>query len=147
MASKPWRSWGKTYTQGWNMAFNIGSGVGSSSISHHAQGANTSGFNGSKNNSNGRDWKDSCCWRYNKNRCKRSSTECLYDHRCTFCTGWNHSFYNCRKRKTKFNPINLILLTMGTGSSHITHLKGLVVLLNRIKNEWHLCKIYNLKVL
>ena len=22
MASKPWRSWGKTYTQGWNMAFN-----------------------------------------------------------------------------------------------------------------------------
>ena len=22
MASKPWRSWAKTYTQGWNMAFN-----------------------------------------------------------------------------------------------------------------------------
>ena len=102
MASKPWRSWGKTYTQGWNMAFNncnpgsnyaVGGGHG-----HNASGASTSG---NKSNNNSRKWKDNCCWRYNKNRCNKTSSDCLYDHRCTYCAGWNHSFVNCRKRQGK----------------------------------------------
>ena len=99
MASKPWRSWGKTYTQDWNMAFNN---------SHHLTNPNTNNgqansFNNNHNSSNNRtkDWKDDCCWHYNKNRCKRSSAECNYDHRCTYCTGWNHSFFNCKKRQNK----------------------------------------------
>ena len=100
MASKPWRSWGKTYTQGWNMAFN-------NSYANHVQSNNgqTSGqhVNNRNNASNSnRSWKDDCCWRFNKNRCKRSGSDCNYDHRCTYCAGWNHGFHNCRKRLGKF---------------------------------------------
>ena len=97
MASKPWRSWGKTYTQGWNMAFN------NSNISYSSGG--TSGAAGSSflsnYSNNNRAWKDDCCWRFNKNRCKRSGAECNYDHRCTYCAGWGHGFHNCRKRKNR----------------------------------------------
>ena len=97
MASKPWRSWGKTYTQGWNMAFN--NAVGSSGFAHSHN--NSNGNSMTNNYKSNRDWKDECCWRFNKNRCKRSGTECNYDHRCTYCAGWGHGFYNCRKRQNK----------------------------------------------
>ena len=93
MASKPWRSWGKTYTQGWNMAFNNAS----ANQSAHAVGYSNNNSNGKSN----KDWKDDCCWRFNKNRCKRTGADCNYDHRCTYCAGWNHGFYNCRKRLGK----------------------------------------------
>ena len=95
MASKPWRNWGKTYTQGWNMAFHNGSTHGSAMV------ASTSSNRSSNSNGqgqNGHSWKDDCCWRYNKNKCKRTSNECRYDHRCTHCAGWFHSWNNCRKR-------------------------------------------------
>ena len=97
MASKPWRSWGKTYTQGWNMAFN------NSSVSHVAGAHSASGSTQSHKNVQQKSWKDSCCWRFNKNRCKRQGSDCNYDHRCTFCAGWNHGFFNCRKRLGKNN--------------------------------------------
>ena len=92
MASKPWRSWAKTYTQGWNMAFN------NSSVNFNT-GTSTSNTNSA--NVRKKDWKDDCCWRYNKNRCKRSASECNYDHHCTYRAGWNHGFHNCRKRHNK----------------------------------------------
>ena len=97
MVSKPWRSWGKTYTQGWNTAFNNSS---SSFINGGSSGNGYSNNNAKQNftPTNGGGWKDNCCWRYNKNRCKRSNAECNYDHRCTYCSGWNHGFHNCRKR-------------------------------------------------
>ena len=99
MASKPWRSWGKTYTQGWNMAFNNSSQSGSGYNNAHGNGGHAqSSYSG---NQSGRSWKDDCCWRYNKNRCNRTSGECKFDHRCTYCAGWNHGFANCRKRKNK----------------------------------------------
>ena len=94
MASKPWRSWGKTYTQGWNMAFS-----NNNSNQYSAQVMQGSGS--STSNSRGKSWKDDCCWRYNKNRCKKNGTDCNYDHRCTYCAGWNHGFHNCRKRLSK----------------------------------------------
>ena len=99
MASKPWRSWGKTYTQGWNMAFN-----NNNVQAHYNFGnGNFSGAhqNTKNSNNNNRTWKDDCCWRYNKNKCKRSNSECNFDHRCTYCAGWNHGFHNCRKRQGK----------------------------------------------
>ena len=95
MASKPWRSWGKTYTQGWNMAFN--NATNTVNYSSHNNNWSVSG-NSSKG---GKDWKDDCCWHYNKNKCKRSASECNYDHRCTYCAGWNHGFVSCRKRQNK----------------------------------------------
>ena len=99
MASKPWRSWGKTYTRGWNMAFNNATRLTHTQGSAHYSGG---GQNfGAKNNSNSstRSWKDDCCWRYNKNRCNKAGTDCRYDHRCTYCAGWNHGFHNCKKRQ------------------------------------------------
>ena len=100
MASKPWRSWGKTYTQGWNMAFNnANSNFMSASPSTAGNSNSMSSYHNKGNNS--KSWKDDCCWRFNKNKCKRSNSECNYDHRCTYCAGWNHGFLNCRKRQSK----------------------------------------------
>ena len=97
MASKPWRSWGKTYTQGWNMAFN-----NNNNNSYYQ--SNNQQFNSSKmiaGSASSKSWKDDCCWCFNKNRCKKTGSECNYDHRCTFCGVWNHGFHNCRKRLGK----------------------------------------------
>ena len=99
MASKPWHSWGKTYTQGWNMAFNNNNS--NNYYNANSTAINTQGGHSSNASLNQKSWKDDCCWRYNKNRCKKSGTECNYDHRCTFCAGWNHSFFNCKKRLGK----------------------------------------------
>ena len=98
MASKPWHSWGKTYTQGWNMAFNNHSLFSSGNTSNNYYGSSAGS---SKGNSSGKSWKDECCWKYNKNRCRKSGNECNYDHRCTYCAGWNHGFHNCKKRLGK----------------------------------------------
>ena len=98
MSQRPNRSWAKTDVQGWNLAttdplsknnFN-GNKSGSGSYSA-AQGGSSSGKN----------WKDYCCWKYNRNKCKKSASECDWDHCCNYCGGWNHGFYNCRKRLRK----------------------------------------------
>ena len=90
MEEKPWRSWSKTYTQGWNIAMrdNIG-------MSHNRNYSNAPTVGPMKK----KDWKDECCWKYNKNKCKNRN--CSYDHRCTYCGGWNHGYYNCRKRNKR----------------------------------------------
>ena len=99
MASKPWRSWAKTYTQGWNMAFNNAGHTNSGGGTNYNVTSNSR--NSTANESSSRDWKDDCCWRFNKNRCKRTATECKFDHRCTYYAGWNHGFTNCRKRQSR----------------------------------------------
>ena len=91
MAAKPWRSWAKTYSQGWNIALR-----GNNRISVNSMSSNNNSAGGSNNN-NGKSWKDDCCWRFGKGKCNRGS-ECRYDHRCTFCAGWGHGFNACRKR-------------------------------------------------
>ena len=92
MAYKPNRSWAKTYNQGWNLAMR----------DPLIKATPSSNFGG-RNNNNGsgkKDWRDDCCWQYNRNRCKNGSS-CHFDHRCTYCGGWNHGYYNCRKRLGK----------------------------------------------
>ena len=99
MAVKPWHSWSNTYTQGWNLALRDA----------HIHKFNSGNFNpnttfghlGNNRRSNDKDWRDDCCWRYNKNHCNMSSNDCRYDHRCTYCGGWNHSFSNCQKEMEK----------------------------------------------
>ena len=92
MSAKPKRSWAKMYMQGWNLAMIDplvkNTAVTSSSHKQHSQ------VSGKKGN-----WKDFCCWKFNRNNCK--SPECRWDHRCTYCGGSNHSFVNCRKRARK----------------------------------------------
>ena len=88
MEEKPWRSWVKTYNQGCNLA-----------MRDLLQQQHNKGFNpvaGRK-----KDWKEECCWKFNKNHCKKSSSECNFEHRCTFCSIFNHGYHNCRKRLHK----------------------------------------------
>ena len=84
MSQKPWRSWAKTYVQGWNLAMRDPIMKSQGNASGNAKGR--------------RDWRDDCCWRFNKNRC-REGLNCHFDHRCTYCGGWGHGYFNCRKRK------------------------------------------------
>ena len=83
MVCKPWRSWAKTYVQGWNLAMR-------DPIGKSNQNQSTSGTN------RGRDWHDDCCWRFNRNHCR--DVNCRFNHRCTYCGSWGHGYYNCRKR-------------------------------------------------
>ena len=92
MATKPWRSWGKAYLQGCNLALN-------NSTTSNFQKVGLTGNHSQQQAA--RDWKEDCCWKYNKNRCKNTASSCRYDHRCTYCGVWNHSFVNCRKRSAR----------------------------------------------
>ena len=97
MAMKPKCSWAKTYVQGWNLAMTDALGkpqwpAGVQSNFHNAQHKFQDG-------TTKRDWRDNCCWKYNKNKCRKSANDCDWDHRCTYCGGWNHSYANCRKRQ------------------------------------------------
>ena len=103
MACKPWRSWGKTYTQGWNMAFNSGANYGTQNYGQGTSGTSRNSGNNNVQDGGQHSWKDDCCWRFNKNRCKRTAAECRYDHRCTHCAGWYHSYNDCRKRSGNKN--------------------------------------------
>ena len=86
MAFKPHRSWSKTYLQGWNLAMR--DPIGKSQNNGSSKGGNSP-----------QDWRERCCWKYNRNRCHKDF--CHFDHRCTYCGGWNHGFHNCRKRLRK----------------------------------------------
>ena len=94
MAFKPHRSWAKTYHQGWNLAMKDPIG-----FSNQTQ-SNAGALKGMHHTGRTGDWRDYCCWKYNKNKCSRGSG-CHYDHRCMYCGSWNHGFYNCRKRLSK----------------------------------------------
>ena len=87
MAYKPHRSWSKLYNQVWNLAMRDPLLKNSS----HGTGSSVSQSSDRK-----KSWRDYCCWKFNKNRCQ--SLKCEFDHRCTYCGGWNHGFYNCHKR-------------------------------------------------
>ena len=93
MAFKPWRSWAKTYVQGWNLAMRDPINRHNNNNSNYSSSGNKTGSSGAH------DWCDDCCWRYNKNWCKKPN--CNFDHRCTYCGGWGHGFFNCRKRLRK----------------------------------------------
>ena len=96
MAVKPNRSWAKTYVQGWNLAM-------TDPINRFNKSGNGSGnhFPGQGTSTGQQSWKDNCCWRYNRNKCKKTASDWDWDHRCTYCGGWNHSFVNCRKCQKK----------------------------------------------
>ena len=97
MAEKPWRRWAKTYTHGWNLA-----------LKEPLVKANNSGvaFSGSSGKQGGgqakvHTWRDDCCWKFNRNWCHKTASDCHYDHCCTYCGGWNHGYFNCNKRLKK----------------------------------------------
>ena len=94
MAYKPQCSWSKIYHQGWNLAMRDPLG------NMKPQQPFGNGQQTSTHQPKQHDWHDDCCWKFNRNRCK-DSKDCRYDHRCTYCGGWNHGYFNCRKRLRK----------------------------------------------
>ena len=109
MATKPWRSWSKTYVQAWNVAMN--------------EPITKSNFNSEKfaGNKSEHSWRDDCCWKFNKNKCKKSAQACDFDHRCTYCGGWYHNFLNCRKRKNSSGNGNSNGGNPSNGNKHTNH--------------------------
>ena len=94
MATYPLRSWAKTYTQAWHLCMT--EPLGRKQVTNLKTRGNFSG-----NPSAQKDWRDDCCWRFNKNRCKKSATECNFDHRCTYCGGWYHGAGVCQRKGKK----------------------------------------------
>ena len=97
MSEKLHRSGSKTYTQGWNLAM-------TEPLNKHSAPAKggcgqVSGTPGGPSGS-GKSWRDRCCWKFNRNKCMKGSS-CDWDHCCTYCGGWNHSYLNCHKRAKK----------------------------------------------
>ena len=89
MAKYPQRSWKKVNNQLWSLAMR-------DPISHRNNNNNNS-FNMKG------DWRDNCCWRYNKGKCKRSANECRYEHKCSWCGG-SHPAIHCFKKKKTNDP-------------------------------------------
>ena len=90
MAKKPFRSWAKTYTQGWTLILS-GNDNASRQIGQVRNGQNLTG------RSQKGDWRDNCCWNYNKREC-RFGKNCRFEHRCTFCGAYGHPSQSCLKK-------------------------------------------------
>ena len=90
MHENPDRSWAKTYTHLWTLA------MVNPLTKQHGHTSNNHNNNNYGNGQSG-DWKERCCWRFNKGKC--SKWNCNWDHRCNICGGWSHGKSTCRKKK------------------------------------------------
>ena len=88
MEEKPYRSWAQTNLQLW-----------ATCLHEHVKNNNNSSSN-SRSGKEKRDWRDICCWRYNRNACSKGSA-CRFEHRCSYCGSHNHIYINCAKRIKK----------------------------------------------
>ena len=80
----PQRSWAKTNTQLWTLSMR--DPLPSRSFQSPVSGGK-------------KDFRDTACWRYNRNQCRKSAKDCKFEHRCSFCGGNNHIYPDCYKRK------------------------------------------------
>ena len=72
MSDNPQRSWAKVHTQLWSLAMRDAKPTDKSST---ARNTNNNAKRGSFD-------KDSVCWRFNRNQCKKQN--CKFEHRCSF---------------------------------------------------------------
>ena len=82
IARKPTRDWGRTNTEMWSTCMT------------DPIGRNPNNYN---RNNNKKDWRDYCCWRFNRNHCNRGSN-CRFEHRCTYCGSYSHPVQSCPKK-------------------------------------------------
>ena len=104
MSEKPHRSWGKIYSQLWNLAMRdpLQRSTAQSSGSNTTQG----------------DWKEKCCWRYNKGgKCKKWN--CKYDHRCNLCGSWTHNKHTVVKINQQIQPVAITIAVISQDPSQI----------------------------
>ena len=87
MSQNPQRSWAKVHNQLWTLSMRDVKIQGDRAVN-----------NRKSSNNSGSD-RETVCWRFNHNQCKRSANNCKFEHRCSFCGVLNHSYLNCHKRK------------------------------------------------
>ena len=87
MEQNPQRSWAKTHTQLWTLSMR--------ELIIRYNNSN----NGNTNKVRQGEWKDICCWRYNRNQCKKAAKDCKYEHKCSYCGSPNHIYLGCQQRK------------------------------------------------
>ena len=83
MSDNPDRSWAKPYLQMWTTTL-------CEPYSRSSSNKNDAG--GRRDTGN----KSNYCWRYNKNKC--NNPHCRFEHKCSYCGGFNHQYINCYKR-------------------------------------------------
>ena len=86
MEKHPNRSWARTHGQMWT--FFMRDHVSHAKVHQHG-------------GSNKRDWREICCWRYNRRRCQKSAQECKFEHRCSGCGSYSHIYINCPRRPSR----------------------------------------------
>ena len=85
MAENPHRSWSKLYHQLWNLA-----------MCEPLQKTPSQQANSANRDLKG-NWRDRCCWRFNRGeRCKK--WKCHFDHHCKVCGSFDHSAVQCPKK-------------------------------------------------
>ena len=97
MDRKPHRSWAKIYTQMWNLAMTDHLHKNNQNFQNYQ----SSGSNYTQNSNNKKhgDWRDKCCWRFNKGKCTKWN--CRFDHRCNTkeCGSYSHGANQCNKKR------------------------------------------------
>ena len=93
MGENPSHSWAKIYLQLWHTA-----------MCDPLPKVNQQLGGASNSNTKYTDWRDCCCWRFNRGKCRKWN--CPYDHRCTVCGGYNHNAKNCNNKKKSGNTQN-----------------------------------------
>ena len=101
MAKNPNWSWGKTYTQMWNVCmtdplpcqqFYSGQGVANNRIGH-SQGHSSTQKNNSKKD------KPDYCWKFNKG-IRKFGANCNVVNKCSYCDASDHGLNNCPKKSS-----------------------------------------------
>ena len=89
IGKKPYLSWARTNTQMW--------------VTLMITPINRSNNNGNNQGSGGgkKDWREIACWRFNRNKCNRSASECKFEHRCSLCGSFSHIYSQCSKKSKK----------------------------------------------
>ena len=100
MARNPQRSWAKTYTQMWTLELCGGDNSQSANAKQNSFKSSRSGSNTGNQSYN---WKDNCCWKFNKGDNCPHGKRCRYDHRCTYCGSYSHPSSSCPKKNGSQN--------------------------------------------
>ena len=78
MARKPNRSWSKGFPELWTMAM-------------------TEPLSKNSGQTKKKDWRDNCCWKFNKGSC-RLGPACRFEHKCTYCGSTTHPRIHCYRK-------------------------------------------------
>ena len=89
MADKPNRSWAKSFPELWTQSM----------TEPLQRNSNNDRFS---NNKGKKDWRDYCCWRFNKSVC-RHGPKCRFEHKCNYCGSKNHPVMHCPRLSNRGN--------------------------------------------